>query len=255
MTILEAILLGILEGATEFLPISSTGHLILGSHLLNIPETPFLTSFLIAIQLGAISAVIVSYWRSFLDIEVLKRLFAAFLPTAIIGFLLYKLIKGYLLGNEWIVVVALLLGGIALIVFELLHKENVEGAGDITSIRYRDAFIVGLFQSLAIVPGVSRSAASIAGGLLLGIRRVAIVEFSFLLAVPTMLAATGYDLLKTYETFEAGNLTLLLIGAATAFAVALIALRFLLKFVKTYTFIPFGVYRIVLALVFLLFIL
>ncbi|HEX8591469.1 MAG TPA: undecaprenyl-diphosphatase UppP [Candidatus Paceibacterota bacterium] len=255
MTILEAILLGVLEGATEFLPISSTGHLILGSHLLAIPETPFLTSFLIAIQLGAIGAVIVTYWRSFLDFQILKRLFAAFVPTAVIGFALYKLIKGYLLGNEWIVVIALLVGGILLIVFELLHKERDGGAETIGAIRYRDAVAIGLFQALAIVPGVSRSAASIAGGLLLGIRRVAIVEFSFLLAVPTMLAATGYDLLKTYDTFEAGNISLLLIGAATAFAVALVALRFLLRFVKTYTFIPFGIYRIVLALVFLIFVL
>ena len=255
MTLLDAILLGILEGATEFLPISSTGHLILGSHLLQIPQTPFLTSFLIAIQLGAIGAVVLSYWRSFLDIEVLKRLLAAFLPTAIIGFMLYKLVKGYLLGNEMIVVVALLLGGIVLIVFELLHKEKEAGAGDIPSIRYRDAVAIGLFQALAIVPGVSRSAASIAGGLLLGIRRIAIVEFSFLLAVPTMLAATGYDLLKTYDTFEAGNMGTLLVGAAAAFVVALVALRFLLKFVKSYTFIPFGVYRILLALVFLTFLL
>lgn len=255
MTLLDAIFLGILEGATEFLPISSTGHLILGSHLLGVSQTPFFTSFLIAIQLGAIGAVIVSYWRSFLDGEVLKRLLTAFLPTALIGFALYKLIKGYLLGNEMVVVTALLVGGIVLIVFELLHKEKGGGAKDIRSIRYRDAFAIGLFQALAIIPGVSRSAASIAGGLLLGIQRVAIVEFSFLLAVPTMLAATGYDLLKTYGSFEAGNVSLLLVGAGTAFLVALAALRFLLKFVKSYTFIPFGIYRILLALVFLTFLL
>ena len=255
MTVLEAILLGVLEGATEFLPISSTGHLILARHLLGIAESPFTTSFLIAIQLGAIAAVVVSFWRSFLDSEVVKRLIAAFIPTAIIGFLLYQVIKGYLLGSEMIVVVALLVGGIFLIVFELLHTERADGADSLQAISYRQAFAIGLFQALAIVPGVSRSAATIAGGLLLGVRRVAIVEVSFLLAVPTMLAATGYDLLKTYSAFEAGNIGTMLIGAATAFAVALIALRFLLTFVKTHTFISFGVYRILLALVFLAFVL
>lgn len=251
----EAVLLGILEGATEFLPISSTGHLILASHLLAIPETPFLTSFLIAIQLGAIGAVVVTYWRSFLDIEILKRLFAAFLPTAVIGFVLYKVIKGFLLGNEFIVVLALLIGGIILIVFERFHTEKPGDDGSIADIRYRDAVAIGLFQALAVVPGVSRSAATIVGGLLLGIRRVAIVEFSFLLAVPTMLAATGYDLLKTYDTFDASNISMLTIGALTAFVVALIAVRFLISFVKRYSFTPFGVYRILLALVFLIFVL
>jgi undecaprenyl-diphosphatase len=273
MSFLEAVLLGILEGATEFLPISSTGHLILASNLLAIPETPFLTSFLIAVQLGAIAAVLLAYWRSFLDFEVLKRLTAAFLPTAIIGFILYKVIKGYLLNNELVVIISLLVGGIVIIAFEHFHKEKSAGEGtavitdtgtegastsspdSLASIRYRDAVAIGLFQSIAVIPGVSRSAATIIGGMLLGIRRAAIVEFSFLLAVPTMLAATGYDLLKTYDTFEAGNITLLLTGAATAFAVAFIAIRFLIAFVKRYSFTPFGVYRIVLALVFLAFVL
>lgn len=254
MTLLEALLLGVLEGATEFLPISSTGHLILARHALGISESPFTTSFLIAVQLGAIAAVLVRYWRSFLDIKVVKRLLAAFLPTALVGFALYSLIKGYLLNNELVVVVALLVGGVVLIVFEQFHQEG-DGADSLQGIRYRDAFLIGLFQSIAVIPGVSRSAATIAGGLLLGIRRVAIVEFSFLLAVPTLLAATGYDLLKTYQTFDTGNVGVMLAGALAAFVVASLALRFLLRFVKSYTFVPFGVYRILLALVFLLFIL
>lgn len=255
MSLFEAILLGILEGATEFLPVSSTGHLILASHLLAIPDSPFLTSFLIAIQVGAIGAVIVMYWRSFLDIELLKRLAAAFLPTAIVGFLLYQFIKDVLLNNEMVVVIALLIGGILLILFERFHTPRDDGTSGMKDIRYRDALAIGLFQSIAVIPGVSRSAATIAGGLLLGIRRVTIVEFSFMLAVPTMLAATGYDLLKTYETFDAGNIGLLLVGAATAFVVAFFALRTFIKFIKRYTFTPFGVYRIVLALVFLVFVL
>jgi undecaprenyl-diphosphatase len=255
MTILEAILLGVLEGATEFLPISSTGHLILARHLLGIAESPFTTSFLIAIQLGAIAAVVVSFWRSFLDIEVLKRLAAAFIPTAIVGFALYKLIKEFLLGSELTVVIALLVGGVALIIFEYFHTEREDGTDTLRAITYRQAFSIGLFQSVAVIPGVSRSAATIVGGLLLGLRRTAIVEFSFLLAVPTMLAATGYDLLKTYPTFSTGNIGTLAIGAVAAFAVALLAVRFLLNFIKTRTFTSFGIYRIVLALVFLLFVL
>ena len=255
MTILQAILLGILEGATEFLPISSTGHLILAQHVLGIVESPFTTSFLITIQVGAIGAVIVSFWRSFLDIEVLKRLMTAFIPTAIIGFALYQLIKGFLLGSELTVVIALLIGGAALILFEYFHTERADGTDSLRGVTYPQAFAIGLFQSVAIIPGVSRSAATIVGGLMLGLRRTTIVEFSFLLAVPTMLAATGYDLLKTYPTFDTGNIGMLVIGAATAFAVALFAIRFLLNFVKTQTFIPFGIYRIILALVFLVFVL
>jgi undecaprenyl-diphosphatase len=255
MTILQAILLGILEGATEFLPISSTGHLILAQHLLGVVESPFTTSFLIAIQLGAIAAVVVSFWRSFFDIEVLKRLMTAFIPTAIVGFALYKLIKGFLLGSELTVVIALLIGGIVLILFESFHTERPDGTDSLRAVTYKQAFAIGLFQSISIIPGVSRAAATIVGGMLLGLRRVTIVEFSFLLAVPTMLAATGYDLLKTYATFDASNIGTMAIGAITAFVVALLAVRFLLNFVKTRTFTPFGIYRIILALIFLVFVL
>ncbi|MEA2701342.1 MAG: undecaprenyl-diphosphatase [Candidatus Parcubacteria bacterium] len=255
MGFLDAVLLGLLEGATEFLPVSSTGHLILAQHLLGVVESPFTTSFLIAIQLGAIAAVIVSFWRSFLDLEVLKRLLTAFIPTAIIGFVLYKLIKGFLLGSELTVVIALLVGGILLIVFEYFHTERADGTDSLRAISYRQAFTIGLFQSIAVIPGVSRSGATIVGGLLLGMRRAAIVEFSFLLAVPTMLAATGYDLLKTYSTFETGDIGIMAVGIATAFVVAMLSLRFLLNFVKTRTFIPFGIYRILLALVFFAFVL
>ncbi|KND49299.1 MAG: undecaprenyl-diphosphatase [Parcubacteria bacterium C7867-008] len=252
MTPLDAIVLGLLEGAAEFLPVSSTGHLILASDLLAIPESAFLTSFIIAIQFGAIGAVLLTYWRSFLNIAVLKRLFVAFLPTAIIGFTLYPLIKGVLLKSELTVVIALFVGGVLLILFELLHKEEAREVETDTfaTIPYKKAFLIGLFQSIAVIPGVSRSAATIMGGLLLGIRRAAIVEFSFLLAVPTMGAATSYDLLKNYELFADADIGILLIGMATAFITALIVLRIFLAFIKRYTFIPFGVYRIILAITF-----
>lgn len=250
MNLLEAAVLGIIEGLTEFLPISSTGHLILASYLLGIPETSFLKSFEIAIQLGAVCAVLALYWRSFLDPKTLLRLAAAFIPTGIIGLVAYPFVKGYLLGSEHVVVLALALGGAALIAFELLHKEKPGAAASVRDIGYGEALGVGFFQAIAIIPGVSRSGATILGGLLLGIRRTAIVEFSFLLAVPTMLAATGLDILKSYDTFSGAALAPLAVGFLAAFAVALVVIRVFLRFVRSSTFIPFGVYRIVLAAVF-----
>lgn len=250
MDILQSVILGIVEGLTEFLPISSTGHLILVSELLGIPSTEFVKSFMIAVQLGAILAVVILYWRKFLDIEVLKRLVVGFIPTGILGFTLYKVIKGYLLGNSMIVVGALFLGGVALIVFELLHKESEEEGQEIRTLPYGQVLLVGLFQSIAMIPGISRSAATIVGGLLVGIRRATIVEFSFLLAVPTMLAATGYDILKSADSFPSEGYGLLAIGFGTSLIVALLSMKLLVAFVKKHTFIPFGIYRIVLAVAF-----
>lgn len=255
MTILESIILGVVEGLTEFLPVSSTGHLILASDLLGIPSSEFLKSFEIAIQLGAILAVVALYWRSFLDLEVLKRVIVAFIPTGIIGLALYGFAKEYLLDNTQVVLWALLLGGVALIVFELMHKEKEDARQDVKSISYMQSFWIGVCQALAIIPGVSRSAATILGGLFLGVGRVAIVEFSFLLAVPVMFAATGLDLYKSAGSFSADNFTALAVGFVVSFVVAIASIRFLLKYVRNHTFIPFGVYRIVLALLFFLVIL
>ena len=255
MTAFDSILLGALEGITEFLPISSTGHLILASELLGLAPSTFLSSFQIAIQLGAIAAVVCLYWKSFLDIAFLKKLFVAFLPTGIVGFLVYPYVKGFLLGNSAVVAASLFIGGVVLIVFELLHKERPESLEGAKEITYRQALFVGLFQSIAIIPGVSRSAATIIGGLVVGMRRVAIVEFSFLLAVPTMIAATGYDLLKSADTFVLDEFGLLALGFLTAFFVALLSMRLLVQIVKRYTFIPFGIYRIILATAFFLIVL
>ncbi len=255
MNIFESIILGVVEGLTEFLPISSTGHLILTSTLLGIEQTEFLKTFEIVIQLGAICAVLSLFWRSLLNIEVLKRLFIAFIPTALIGFLAYPFIKGVLLESPLTVVVALFLGGIALIVFELFHTEREDAAGSVQEVSYKQSFIIGLFQSIAMVPGVSRSAATLVGGLLMGIKRVAIVEFAFLLAIPTMLAATGYDVLKSYENLSSDNLPILAVGFITSFIVAILAVKFLLSYVKNHSFIAFGIYRIILAALFFLFVL
>ena len=254
MTILDSIILGIVEGITEFLPVSSTGHLILASNLLSIPPSNFLTSFEIAIQLGAIGAVVFLYWRSFFDLKLLKKIIVAFLPTVAVGFLLYPFIKSYLLGNSMIVVASLALGGVILIVFELWHKENESAVSDSKEMSYGQALAIGLFQSIAVIPGVSRSAATILGGLLMGLKRVAIVEFSFLLAVPTMAAATGYDLFKNAGGFVSPDLVSLAIGFVVSFLVAMLSIKFLLGYIRNHSFIAFGIYRILVAIIFLIFI-
>ncbi len=249
---IQSIVLGIIEGLTEFLPISSTGHLILTARLLNLPQTEFLKTFEIVIQLGAIFAVVFIYWKTILkDMEAMKRIAVAFVPTAIIGLLLYKIFKQYFF-SEWVVVIALFVGGIVLIIFEMLHKEKEGAESEIKQISYRKSFLIGIFQSIAIVPGVSRSAATIIGGLSMGIKRKAIVEFSFLLAIPTMLAATAYDMLKSAPTFSSTDFGSLAIGFVTSFIVALFAVKWLIKYIEKNNFIAFGVYRIVLAILFFL---
>ena len=255
MTFFDSLILGIVEGVTEFLPISSTGHLILTSELLNIPQTEFLKTFEIAIQLGAISSIVLLYWKSFLDVEIVKRLIVAFIPTGIIGFLLYGVVKSMLLESEAVVLGALFIGGVALIIFELFHKELERAPEGVATISYLQSALIGVCQGLAIIPGVSRSAATIVGGLLLGVRRVTIVEFSFLLAVPTMAAATGYDVLKNASSLSSDQALSLGVGFITSFIVALFAVKFLLAYIRNHSFIPFGIYRIVLAVLFFLFVL
>jgi undecaprenyl-diphosphatase len=251
MHALQAVILGIVEGITEFLPISSTGHMILASKLLSIPETDFVKSFEIIIQLGAILAVVCYRGLMLRSWELLKRIIVAFIPTGIIGLALYSVVKHYLLGSTSVVIWSLLLGGIALIAFEKMHKEKDAHIEDLEKITYKQAFIVGLFQSIAIIPGVSRSAATIVGGMLTGIKRTAIVEFSFLLAIPTMAAATGLDILKNREMLMSADKGLLIIGLIASFVSALLTIKWLLAFVKKHTFVPFGIYRIIIALAFL----
>ena len=244
----HAVVLGIVEGVTEFLPISSTAHLILASRALGIQETEFLKSFEIIIQLGAILSVVVLYWNRFLHLEVLKKLVVAVIPTGVIGLTVYKAIKGYLLGNVAVVLVTLLVGGIALIVFERFQQRDDRDV-DFGEITYRKAFLIGLFQAIAVIPGVSRSAATIVGGSLLGVSKRTIVEFSFMLAVPTMLAASGLELLKNRSALD-GNLTILGIGFVVSFITAILAIKSFLGYIKKRDFSAFGWYRIVLAIVF-----
>ncbi len=251
MNLIDAVILGIVEGFTEFLPISSTGHLILTSKLLGLTSTEFLKSFEIAIQLGAIAAVVGLYGRSFLtNFNIMKKVLAAFIPTAILGLVLYKIIKGFLLGNSQVVLWSFFLGGIFLIVFDLFHREDEKAVDNIADISYATAAWIGVFQALAMIPGVSRAAATIIGGLILGLKRRTIVEFSFLLAIPTMLAATGLDLLKTATTFSNQEFLLLGAGLIVSFLVALLGIRFLLKYIQNHNFVVFGIYRIAVAVLF-----
>ncbi|KKS70979.1 undecaprenyl-diphosphatase UppP [Candidatus Daviesbacteria bacterium RIFCSPLOWO2_01_FULL_43_38] len=255
MDFLQALILSIVEGLSEFLPISSTGHLVLASELLGISQTEFVKSFEIIIQLGAILAIVALYAKTLLTNKtVWLRILAAFLPTAIVGFTLYRVIKNFLVGNTTITLAALFLGGIALIILELVHTEKDSHAGKIEDLTLKQSFLIGLIQSLSIIPGVSRSAATIIGGLFVGAKRKTAVEFSFLLAVPTMAAATGLDLLKSGFAFSQNEYSMILVGFAGSFIVAIFAVKFLLKFVQTHTFIPFGIYRIILALLFWAFI-
>lgn len=252
MDLITSIVLGIVEGFSEFLPISSTGHLILAGKLLGVGTGEFVKSFDIAIQLGAILSVVVLYWRNlFVDVATIKKLAVAFVPTGIIGFILYRIIKGCLLGSSSVVLWSLFLGGIVIILFEFLHHERDDSTEDFTGITYWQSFWIGVFQSIAVIPGVSRSAATIIGGLILGMKRKLIVEFSFLLAVPTMLAATVYDLYKNGAAFSFTEMNYLIVGFLTSFIVALVSIKFLLGFVKDHTFVFFGVYRIVLVLIWL----
>lgn len=251
MTYIHAIILAIVEGITEFLPISSTGHMIIASSVMGIAHDPFVKSFEVIIQFGAILSVLLLYWRRFLPHwSFYKKLFVAFIPTGVIGFIFKDIVEN-LLGSVEVVAWSLIVGGVILIwsdkVFAHLHS-----MGRTTNdLDYKDSFKLGLFQALAMIPGISRSGATIMGGLLLGMNKKEAAEFSFFLAVPTMAAATGYKLLKLSDTIEANQIGLLLIGGFTAFIVATLAIKFFMGIVSRYGFKGFGYYRVFIGLVIL----
>jgi undecaprenyl-diphosphatase len=251
---LYAALFGLVEGLTEFLPVSSTAHLMLTTRILGVDPSTTHKTFEIVIQLGAIIAVVVLYWRAlFVEWAVTLRVAIAFFPTGILGLLLHDVIKKHLLESIDVALWSLALGGLFIIVFEWWHREKADDAAALAKITYGQAFVIGVCQALAMIPGVSRSAATVLGGLAVGVKRRTSVEFSFLLAVPTMVAASGYTMYKQYK--EGGGLSpdegqFLAVGFVASFIVAIAAIRFLLGFVKTHTFLPFGVYRILLVLAF-----
>lgn len=256
MDLFQSIVLGVVEGITEFLPISSTAHLALTSMILGLEQSEFMKSFEIGIQSGAILAVLYIYWHKLINNKQwLIKILVAFIPTGIIGFILYGVIKSMLLSNYTVMLWSLIIGGVLMILFELLYKEKGRQTEDISDLSYVKCLYIGAFQALAVIPGVSRAAATIIGGLLLKINRKVIVEFSFLLAVPTMFLATLYDLSKSSTDFTSSEVINLLVGFAVSFVVAIFAIKFLLSYIRRHNFVAFGIYRIVIALIFLLFIL
>ncbi|MBI2026119.1 MAG: undecaprenyl-diphosphate phosphatase [Candidatus Levybacteria bacterium] len=251
MDYIVAVILSIVEGITEFLPISSTGHLILTSEILKIQQTDFVKDFEIVIQLGAILSIVVLYFKVFFQSrQIWKRIITSFIPTAIVGFILFKFIKQYLLGNLYITLFALLIGGILLIILELLYKEKDHHVDAIEKMPLKNAFLIGVFQSIAVIPGVSRSASTIVSALFLGTKRKAAAEFSFLLAVPTMLAATFFDMLKSNFSFSLSQWSILATGFICSFIVAIIVVKLFLRYLQNHSFISFGIYRIVVSLIF-----
>ena len=244
MTVIQAIIIAIVEGITEFLPVSSTGHMIITQSILGVESTDFVKAFTVNIQFGAILSVIVLYWKRFFQSwDFYFKLFVACLPL-IIAYLLEKQIDN-MLESVMVVAVALLLGGILLIFVDSWfdRPEN-----DNTPMTYKKALIIGFFQIISVIPGVSRSAATIVGGMSQKLSRKAAAEFSFFLAVPTMFAASALKLIENYKIISADNINLLLIGNAVSFIVAIIAIKSFIAFLTRYGFKWFGYYRIAVGL-------
>ncbi len=250
MTIFQAVIVAIVEGLTEFLPVSSTGHMIITQKLMGIPSDDFVKIFTVNIQFGAILSVVLLYTKKFFQsFEFYFKLLVAFIPAAIIGFCLGDQIDA-LLENVTVVAISLLVGGILLIFIDRMLNPSEE-----TEVTYGKSFKIGLFQCIALIPGVSRSAATIIGGMTQKLTRKQAAEFSFFLAVPTMFAASAYKLLKAYKetpaVFEGDSIQLLLIGNVVAFIVGVLAIKFFIGFLSKYGFKVFGYYRIVVGAVLL----
>jgi undecaprenyl-diphosphatase len=253
MNIFHTIILSIIEGLTEFLPVSSTGHMILASSLMKMQETDFTKTFEIVIQLGAIMAVFALYWkRFFVSLDIYLKLAVAFIPTGILGILAYKAIKHYLF-NPITVSTSLIIGGVILILLDKWTEKKESRYKSIEEISFKDAAMIGLFQCVSMIPGVSRAAAAIFGGIYSGFNRKQAAEFSFLLAIPTMIAASGYDLFKNRDNIHKDDLTIILIGAAIAFVVAIFAVKAFVSFLTKRGFKVFGYYRIALGILFLIY--
>jgi undecaprenyl-diphosphatase len=257
MDIFQSIVIAIVEGITEFLPISSTGHMIITSSIMGIEKDEFTKLFEIAIQLGAILSVVVLYWKKFFDFSRFQfyvKLIVAVIPALVLGKLLSEKIDD-LLESPTTVAISLLVGGIILLFIDKLFTKHI--VTEEKDISYTKGFIIGIWQCLAMVPGVSRSAASIIGGMQQKLTRSVAAEFSFFLAVPTMAAATGYKLLKTFKSHpeilkDKSNLLALGLGNAVAFVVALIAIKFFIGYLQKHGFKIFGWYRIVVGIIVLI---
>ncbi|OGK53109.1 hypothetical protein A2970_00600 [Candidatus Roizmanbacteria bacterium RIFCSPLOWO2_01_FULL_44_13] len=254
MNLMIAVILGIVEGLTEFLPISSTAHLIISSRLLNIPQTEFQKFFEVFIQAGAILSVVFLYFNyAFKNPLLIKKVAASFLPTALVGFLLHKIIKEVFFESFALIIGSLVVIGLLFIVVEYLIKnKKIELSKTIKNLSWTDALIIGLGQSLAVIPGISRAGIVILAMMVKGYRRDEAAVYSFLLAVPTIIAAAGYDLLKTDFAVlsEPDNILFLSAGFVVSFITAYISVKWLIGYLKKHSLIPFGVYRILLVILY-----
>lgn len=248
MSYLHAIIIAIVEGITEFLPISSTGHMIIAERLLGTEMNEFTKAFTVNIQFGAILSVIVLYWKRFLQsLNFYYKLFVAFIPAAVLGFLFSDQIDA-MLESVLVVAIMLLIGGVFFLFVDKLFNNTDENKEP----TYKNAFIIGIFQCIAMIPGVSRSAATIIGGMQQKLSRTKAAEFSFFLAVPTMAAASAYKLIKDYKHFNADNIGILLVGNVVAFVVAMLAIKFFITFLQKHGFKVFGYYRIIVGTILLI---
>ena len=258
MTIIQNIIISIVEGITEFIPISSTGHMIITEKLLNVAEDDFVKVFTVAIQLGAILAVVVLYWKKFFDLsrwQFYIKLIVGVIPALILGFLFSSVIDK-LLESSLTVAISMLVGGVVLLFIDRAFKQPTIQTE--RQVSYKRSFIIGIWQCIALIPGASRSAASIIGGMQQKLTRSAAAEFSFFLAVPTMLAATGYKLLKyikVHGAFSSGQIKELAIGNLIAFVVAILAIKFFINYLKKHGLKVWGVYRVVVGIILLILIL
>jgi len=252
MDIVQAIIIGIIEGFTEFLPISSTGHMIVASHFLGIEETALVKAYEVIIQFAAILAVMLIYRDklSFAKIELWKKLILAFLPLAIVGYIFKDQVKA--LFSIEVVAIMFIVGGVIFLIIEHYYKEEKSHTVDVEKVSYKQALWVGFAQIFSLVPGTSRAGATIVGGLLTGMDRKSSAEFSFLLAIPVMAAVSGYDLLKHYKDFADANWIAFAIGFVVAFVIAYLTIKLFLAFLQRFTFVSFGIYRIIFGLILLL---
>lgn len=256
MSFIDAIIIAIVEGLTEFLPISSTGHMIIAEKVLQVPENDFTKLFTVGIQLGAILAVVVLYWKKFMapftqgakGLQFYMKLIVAVIPALLLGFLFADKIDK-LLESTLTVAITMIVGGVILLFIDKVFNQHTVETDE--QISFPKAFIIGIWQCIAMIPGVSRSAASIIGGMQQKLTRKLAAEFSFFLAVPTMAAATGYKLLKGYKSIDHENLKLFAVGNVVAFVVALLAIKFFIGFLQKHGFRLFGYYRIIAGIILL----
>jgi len=251
--ILQAAILGLIEGFTEFLPVSSTGHLIVASGWLGLPQSEDNKAFEVIIQLAAILAVVANYSDKFTmeHRDLWGKLMVAFVPIGAVGLLLHHQIKA--LFSVQIVAVSFIVGGVIFLIIEWLHRGKPEGVAQVEDVSWRQAGWIGVAQVFALIPGTSRAGSTIVGALLVGVGRQAAAEFSFLLALPVMLAASGFDLLKHYHDFSGSDGVPLAVGFVIAFITAFVTMKLLLRFLEHFTFVAFGVYRILFGALLLLF--